>query len=1094
MSRKIEKTKQTSPLAKLTKPKAAKVLMRKRLFTLLDDARKRPVIWICAPPGAGKTTLVASYLTNRKLPCLWYQIDEGDGDIASFFHYMAIAAKHAAPRFRKPLPNLTPEYLLGLPTFTRNYFRELYSRINPSVSPLTKGGIKRGVSKSGFVIVLDNYQDAPANSPLHETIQTGLFEIPDGINVIIISRVEPPSAFAGLRANNRMNIIGWNELYLSTEETSGIVQLKLHKRLSKEVIQELHNKTDGWAAGLVLMLERIRIEDIAKVSVHGFKTQAMFDYFASEIFQKLDEASQKILLQTAFLPIMTGRLAGQLTGSHQADVLLSELNRRNYFTIKKPLPDPVYQYHPLFRGFLLAQARQQLTDAQLIETQRKAAEILEGVGQYEDAVVLYRLSEDWASMARAILANAQAMIAQGRSQTLEEWIKQIPQAVIDEAPWLNYWLGACRVPFAPAEARNYFEQAYRLFKAQGDRTGMFLAWRGIVEAAQMELGDLKVLIRWITELELLLEQNPAYPSPELEAHIACAMFNILTLSQMTIAETDPKYQFWEERTESLALNSNDINLQIQAAFVLIVSRLWRGEFVKIESVLFRLQGWLKSGRATPLNQMTGITTEAMYNWLAGMPEQTLEKVQEGMIFARETGVHIWDFMLIEHGLCAAISINDQALIQKFLQDLSNNLEQARPLDVGFYHWCFAWESLRRGDVAIASQHAAKAEAMAGMAIGWMQGLIFAIVADVLAEEGKYAEAKVRLTRLYDVAHHTQSHLLRIMALLIETQLSLKEGSEAQAIDLLSHAFSLAKQQGCFNFFGWRASVMTRLCTLALEQNIEVEYVQTLIKKRGLIPPEGFISELWPWQIKIYTIGRFGLLIDGKPLQSSKKAQKKPLEMLKAIISLGGREVKEGEITDLLWPDAEGDAGHKSFEVTLIRLRRLIGNDKAIRLQDGLVTLDSRYCFVDVWNFERLIGKADALWKENKQTEAIQLYEKAINIYKGSFLKEDRQPYMLSLRERLNGKFTRLISRTGRYYEDAGDIKRAAELYQKGIEVNNLCEEIYQSLMLCYQRLGLKAEAIAAYHQCHNAMTAMLNTEPSAKTKEIYRQIMEKEKT
>ena len=68
MSKKIEKTKQTSPLAKLTKPKAAKVLMRKRLFTLLDDARKRPVIWVCAPPGAGKTTLVASYLANRKLP------------------------------------------------------------------------------------------------------------------------------------------------------------------------------------------------------------------------------------------------------------------------------------------------------------------------------------------------------------------------------------------------------------------------------------------------------------------------------------------------------------------------------------------------------------------------------------------------------------------------------------------------------------------------------------------------------------------------------------------------------------------------------------------------------------------------------------------------------------------------------------------------------------------------------------------------------------------------------------------------------------------------------------------------------------------
>ncbi|MBI3354424.1 MAG: hypothetical protein HY034_06015, partial [Nitrospirae bacterium] len=128
MSRKIEKTKQTSSLAKLTKPKSANVLIRKRLFKLLDEARNRSVIWITAPPGAGKTTLISTYLEQKKLPCLWYQIDEGDGDIASFFHYMGIAAKKANPRKKKPLPNLTPEYLSGLPTFTRNYFRELYSR------------------------------------------------------------------------------------------------------------------------------------------------------------------------------------------------------------------------------------------------------------------------------------------------------------------------------------------------------------------------------------------------------------------------------------------------------------------------------------------------------------------------------------------------------------------------------------------------------------------------------------------------------------------------------------------------------------------------------------------------------------------------------------------------------------------------------------------------------------------------------------------------------------------------------------------------------------------------------------------------------
>ena len=93
--------------------------------------------------------------------------------------------------------------------------------------------------------------------------------------------------------------------------------------------------------------------------------------------------------------------------------------------------------------------------------------------------------------------------------------------------------------------------------------------------------------------------------------------------------------------------------------------------------------------------------------------------------------------------------------------------------------------------------------------------------------------------------------------------------------------------------------------------------------------------------------------------------------------------------------------------------------------------------------------------------------------------------MFSMQERLRSKFIRTLARIGLYYEGKGEWKKAVECCQKGIEVDNLCEEFYQSLMLCYQHLGLKAEAITAYNRCRNAMTALINTEPSAKTKEIY---------
>src|SRR5512136_3108018 len=105
-------------IAKITPPKSIGIFPRKRLFKLLDEYRNSSVIWLSAPAGSGKTTLVASYLSEKKLESIWYRVDEGDGDIATFFYYMGLAAKKAVPRIRKPLPLLTSEYLLGIKTFT----------------------------------------------------------------------------------------------------------------------------------------------------------------------------------------------------------------------------------------------------------------------------------------------------------------------------------------------------------------------------------------------------------------------------------------------------------------------------------------------------------------------------------------------------------------------------------------------------------------------------------------------------------------------------------------------------------------------------------------------------------------------------------------------------------------------------------------------------------------------------------------------------------------------------------------------------------------------------------------------------------------
>jgi DNA-binding SARP family transcriptional activator len=282
--------------------------------------------------------------------------------------------------------------------------------------------------------------------------------------------------------------------------------------------------------------------------------------------------------------------------------------------------------------------------------------------------------------------------------------------------------------------------------------------------------------------------------------------------------------------------------------------------------------------------------------------------------------------------------------------------------------------------------------------------------------------------------------------------------------------------------------MARLCARALEAGIEVEHVQGLIRRSKLFPERPPLEvEAWPWRLRVYTFGGFRLVRDGVPLTFTGKVQQRPLALLKALAAFGGRAVTEEELADALWPEADGDRARTALATTLHRLRRLLGGERAVRVAEGRASLDPHSVWVDCLAFERFLEEGGSAEGRGEPEHADALAGQALALYRGPFLHgEQRVPWALAARERLRSKFLRHTEGLARRRALAGRWAEAADCYERGLEVDDLAEELYRGLMECHRALGRRAEALAVYDRCRRALSAGLGVAPSPATEALRR--------
>ena len=1040
---------------------------RKRLFRLLDAAREQPITWVAAPPGAGKTTLVASYLEARKVPFFWYQLDAGDADPATFFWYLVeLAAQLKRPKNDR-LPYLTPEYLSDIPGFARRFFRTLFSWF-----------------PSGSVLVLDNCQEV-ANPIFHQILVEAANEAPEGLSIVAVSRSQPAADLARLKANRQLAELQWEDLKLTSDECGEILD---RRGISdRERVVEIHRAVDGWAGGLMLLTAYFR-EDIESRAINFSGKEAVFDYFAGQIFDRAPQAEREVLMKTALLPHVTPDAAVALSGDPSAPKVLDQLYCRQYFTDRRTEPQVSYRYHDLFREFLINRAESEF-DAPTLSTLRlDAGHLLLASGEIDHAIELLCRSGRASEAQEAIIERAPSLLGQGRWKTLLESIKLLPEAQVSASASLLYWRGMAHIAADPIAARKDLEASLQLFEQAHDAMGQLRTIVGIIAAHFVQDSSIANYARWIDPMATLFAQIDAWPGRaiELEAH------SMFLLAASHLRPDHPLLQSTALSVLSLMDNAQiDSNTRAAAGLRALVYFMWTGEAELARRVNAQLEGVFLASDALAVHIAMGYAFRALYQHLTlADSDAALSSIEHSLAIARGNGLAHSESMASQfQGVFGAafgrdLDLAETALLRVAALGVEGNLNRETN-----YHFVQACVRKWRGDVAGALRHAELSTRAARANCPIFVVIVGSSLVNVYVDAGEYEQAHSLLDEVRGLIQGTCLDNFGAMLALEEAYLALRSREYQHCPEQLRAALCLAQRDPrhavTLNYVGGSTPA---LFAEALAYDIESNYVRELVV-RWKVPAPSDAPAIWPWPLSVQTLGKFEVKLHGKAIEFGRKAPRKTLALLKALIALGGTDVPEQTLTDALWPDEEGDAAHGAYTMTLSRLRKLLADSGLLQQQGAKLSLDRRKCWVDVWAFEHAISQIGSSAFPNERSSSN--LTDALKLYGGTFLPEDSDaPWAASLRERLRSRFVRAVSEAGRELEQASQHEEAAKLYQRGLDADNMAEAFHQGLMRCHAAAGRTSDAIATYLRLKQLLSLTLNIKPSAATERLYQSFRE----
>ncbi|HEX2915778.1 MAG TPA: LuxR C-terminal-related transcriptional regulator [Chloroflexia bacterium] len=426
-------------------------IARPHLLTLLDRARNRKLTLVSAPPGFGKTTLLTEWQAHTRFPLSWFSLDDTDNDSLRFWTYFVAALQRVQPELGQ-----AAMATLQSPATTAPVIESVLTELLNQLASLPL--------ESTFGIVLDDYHviTSPA---IHQQLAFLLDHLPPQLRLFITSRADPLALpLSRLRVRGELLEIRAAQLRFTLEEALTFFKTRGNLTLSKEDVERLAARTEGWAAGL--QLAALSLQDYDPQQVHTFiesftgTDRFVVDYLLEEVLNRQPEDIQHFLLETSLLERLSGPLCQAVTGREDAAQTLIRLEQVNLFVILLDNRREWFRYHHLFAELLRHRLSRVYQVEQIKELNRRASHWFESKDQPSEAIHYSLAGQDYERAAALLEQVTDPLFQQSAFARLRGWLERLPGEVLLRRPRLYlYYAMALYVSGEVVAALEQLEQA-----------------------------------------------------------------------------------------------------------------------------------------------------------------------------------------------------------------------------------------------------------------------------------------------------------------------------------------------------------------------------------------------------------------------------------------------------------------------------------------------------------------------------------------------------------------------------------------------------------------------------------------------------------